>query len=468
MFGWAGQILRVDLSNQVASKEPTEPYTRRFIGGRGIAGKIVYDEVDTTVSPFDPANKIFFCPGVLTGTPAPSTSRLKVFGLAANGFLGTAGLGAYIPNQIKWAGYDLIIVEGKSDKPVYVYINNDSVEFKDASDLWGKDVYETQLIIKEELGNSVQVMCIGPGGEKSIAFGSVHTDWGSAAARCGFGGIMGSKNLKAIAVTGTGAIKIAKMEEFLKAAEEERNWFKDKCSLKDAAGLNFFDASNLWASISYKKGIGAIGNWEPVDWSEAPIPMREKEQEFHDKCGIGLHGCDGCPIYHFPQYDVPGTGRGGAKCTGTMNITRYIYNDDFKLGFQVYNLVNKYGLDVVSTTSITNFLTELYHRGLITEKDTDGIPMKRGDVKAIISAIHKIGKQEGFGKLFKDGVLAGARKIGRGAEEYAMHVRGRELEPFDYRILKALALSTGVNTKDFIDGQVCRYEGSEGVLRRAG
>jgi aldehyde:ferredoxin oxidoreductase len=452
MFGWAGQILRLDLSNRMALKEPTEPYVQRFIGGRGIAMKIAYDEIDTTVSPFDPANKLFFCPGVLTGTPAPSTGRLKVFGLAPNGFLGAAGLGAYIPNQIKWAGYDLIVAEGKSDKPVYVYISNDIVEFKDASHLWGKDVYETQLLIKEKLGNSVHVMCIGPGGEKCIAFASVHTDWGSAAGMSGLGGIMGAKNLKAVAVAGAGAIRIARIEEFLKAAEEQRNWFKSnpKCSLEALIEMDKHLPSNF-----YKSELSPVGNWEPVDWDTLPVPTPEEEDKFYQQYSMARPiGCDGCPQYHFPQFDVPGVGRSSAKCTGRWSVTVSIRNDDLKLGFQVYNLANRYGLDVCSVTNITNFLTELYNKGIITEKDTDGIAMKPGDIKAVIAATHKIGKQEGFGKLFKDGVLAGARQIGRGAEEYAMHCKERELEPYSYRIVKQFALATAVDTRsNYVDAQ---------------
>ena len=443
-FGWAGKILRVDLSNRESSTEPVEPYTRSFVGGRGISVKMLFDEVDPQLSPFDPENKLFFGPGVLTGTPATGSDRLKVTALAAGGFLRNAGLGGSVPNAIKCAGYDLIVVQGKSDKPVYLYINNDSVEFKDASHIWGKDTYETQQIIKDELGQSVEVMCIGPAGENAVIFGSIHTGWTSAAGRCGFGGIMGSKNLKAIAVRGTREVKIAQLEEFLKVAEEQKKFFENK-----DAKMVLQTGPDRWIAWGFQEfGTGPRGNWEACDW--APMYITRMD-EFASTYGQGEEACGKCPISHYTIYEVPGIGRGGAKCTGLHSVTATLWNNDWKLGFHAYNLINRYGLDVMSAASVIAFLMELYDKGIITAKDTDGIPMRKGDENAIISAIHKIGKQEGFGKLFKDGVSDGARKIGRGAEDYAMAVKGMELQPFEYRAIKQSALAAATNTKDVID-----------------
>ena len=219
-FGWTGQILRVDLSKRESSIEDTEPYTHSFIGGRGINVKIIYDEVDHKVSPFDPANRLCFGPGPLGGTLAPACSRMKVTTMSPNGLITNSGIGGFVGAEIRHAGYDNIIIQGKSDKPVYLYINDDSVEIRDAGHIWGKDTWEAQQIIKKELGNSVQTMCIGPAGEKLVSFGSIITGRQSSAGRGGTGTIMGSKNLKAIAVRGTKEIKIAKPEEFIAACEE--------------------------------------------------------------------------------------------------------------------------------------------------------------------------------------------------------------------------------------------------------
>jgi aldehyde:ferredoxin oxidoreductase len=444
-FGWAGQILRADLSDGRISKEPVEPYTRHFIGGRGVSAKMLFDEVAPKLSLYDPANRIFFGPGVLTGTPAAGSSRLKVTGVGAGGWVRAAGLGGNIPQAMKWAGYDLIVVQGKSDTPVYLYIHDDSVEIRDASHIWGKDTYETQLILKDELGKPFEVMCIGPGGENEVAFGSIHTDWGSAAGRCGFGGVMGSKKLKAIAVKGTRGVRIAKLEEFLKLAEEQREAYaanKEGIETMQTVGTKCL----AWAW--QRAGVSPRGNFEECDWD---LMQFTKMDDFYNKYGVCPHVCGSCPIEHFTTFEMRGVGKGAAKCTGTHSVTVTIWNNDWELAFRAYNLINRYGLDIISTCNIIAFLMELYDRGIITAEDTDGVPMKKGNEDAIITAIRKIGEQEGFGRLFKEGVVQGAKQIGSGAEKYAMAVKGMELEPYEYRVIKQMALATATNTKDLID-----------------
>ncbi len=442
--GWAGKILRVDLTNRESSVEPVEPYTRSFIGGRGISVKKIYDEVDPQLSPYDPGNKLCFGPGVLTGTPAAASGRLKVTGMAAGGLLRHAGLGGQAPAEIKWAGYDLIIIQGKADKPVYIRIHDDSVEIKDAGHIWGKDVYETQEILKDGLGDSFEVICIGPGGENALSFASIHTGWGSAAGRCGFGGVMGSKNLKAIAVRGTRGLKIAKTEEFLEVAEEQRRSFAANELVIDEIKAG----GDKWVAWSGEHGgIMARGNFEACDWGTLHFP---KLDDFASKYRVGPHGCPSCPISHFEVYDVPGIGRGAAKCVGVQSIATLWTNDE-NLWFHAYNLMNRYGMDVCSTANIIAFLMELHEKGIIMAEDTDGIPMIKGDRNAIISAIHMLAKQEGFGKLFKDGVVQGAKKLGRGAEDYAMATKELELQPYELRAFKQAALATVTNTKDCID-----------------
>ena len=447
-FGWAGEILRIDLSNRKSSTEPVEPYTRSFIGGRGISVKMLYDEVDPKLSPFDPANKLFFGPGVLTGTPTAGSSRLKITGLAAGGFLRHSGLGGHVPKEIKWAGYDIITIQGKLDKPGYLYIYNDSVEFKDASHIWGKDTYETQQTIKDELGQSVEVMCIGPAAENGVTFSSIHTGWGSAAGLCGFGGVMGSKNLKAIAVRGTRGIKIANLEEFLKLAEEQRQSFAENAEAISGIQMGAgWDQATDWQRF----GMGSTGNFEEIpgwDWKSTRVPSMV---DFANKYGISQCVCGNCPISHNMVYEVPGIGKGGAKCTGLSSVTLTLWNNDWELAFHAYDLINRYGLDVIATTNIIAFLMELYDKGIITDKDTDGIPIIRGDENTIISTIHKIGKQEGFGKLFKDGLAEAAKKIGKGTDYYAAVTKGLELEPYAYRVMKQYALAQATNTKGMID-----------------
>ncbi|MFC1950654.1 aldehyde ferredoxin oxidoreductase N-terminal domain-containing protein, partial [Chloroflexota bacterium] len=256
-FGWTGQILRVNLSKKESIIEDTEPYTRSFVGGRGINVKVVYDEVGPKVLPYDPENRLCFGPGPLGGTLSPGSSRVKITSMSPNGLIASAGIGAYIGAEIRHAGYDNLVLQGKSDKPAYLYINDDSVKIRDASHIWGKDTWEAQQVLKSELGDSVQTMCIGPGGENLVSFGAIVAGRQSVAGRGGMGAIMGSKNLKAIAVRGTKEVKIAKPEEFTTASEQahkelRENPHVEQMKKEDPGVLDYF----------LRSGNFYLGNYE--------------------------------------------------------------------------------------------------------------------------------------------------------------------------------------------------------------
>ncbi|MFC1907992.1 aldehyde ferredoxin oxidoreductase family protein [Chloroflexota bacterium] len=445
-FGWLGQILRVDLSKKESITEDTEPYTRSFIGGRGINVKVVYDEVGSKVLPYDPENRLCFGPGVLSGTLSPSSARMKVTTMSPNGLLVNSGIGGYSAVGIRQAGYDNIIIQGKSDKPVYIYINNDKVEIKDAGHIWGKDTWEAEQIIKGEVGDSVQTLCIGPGGENLVSFGSIINGRQSVAGRGGMGTIMGSKKLKAMAIRGTQEIKIAKPEEFITACEQTHKWIREHPITKDFVEIG----DNGAADHMFRSEQVYLGNYEgDVSWDEAG--EYGGGGEFWDQYSISKYECFGCPAGHSAMFKVPGIGIGSSDCVRWTTFVGPVWNTDRKVTFHASYLCDKYGLDNVSTSNAISFLMELYHRGIITEKDTDGIAMKRGDEKAITSTIHKIGKQEGFGKLFKDGVLGAARAIGKGAEDCAMVVKGLEMYPLNVLTYRNYALSAAVGNRDEIE-----------------
>ncbi|MFC1950647.1 aldehyde ferredoxin oxidoreductase family protein [Chloroflexota bacterium] len=449
-FGWTGQILRVDLSKKESTTEDTEPYARSFIGGRGINVKVIYDEVGPKVSPYDPENRLCFGPGPLGGTLAPGSSRTTVTTMSPRGLIVSSSKGGHIGAAIRHAGYDNIIIQGQSDKPVYLYINDDSVEVKDASHIWGKDTWEAQQMIKSELGDSVEIMCIGPGGENLVNFGCILTgvELGSAAGRGGMGAVMGSKRLKAIAARGTRGVKIANLEEFITASEQAREWIIEDPSTKSMKEAG--DEGQL--DELYDNGCFIFGNWEgDVNWDEQGKFGDAKE--FWEHYGTGKYGCHGCPVAHFTAFNIPGVGTAKTRCIGWMTFGGPVWNNDRRLMVHASSICDRYGLDYCSTGMSISFLMELYHRGIITEKDTDGIAMKRGDEKAIISTIHKIGKQEGFGKLFRDGVLGAAKTIGKGAEDCAIVVKGLEMYPQECRAYRAQALGAAVGTKDVQDNQ---------------
>lgn len=448
MSGWSGRILRVDLSGRTYSTEPTAPYTS-FVGGRGISTKILFDEVGPDVKPFDPENRLIFGPGVLTGTPAPTSSRTTITTLLPNGTIGSSGFGGFIGAEIRHAGYDNIVVQGKADKPVYLYLHDDIVEFRDAAKVWGKDTVETPGLIRQEVGDpDVQVLCIGPAGENMVSFACVRTGVQAASGRGGTGAIMGSKNLKAIAVRGKYGIEIANIGEFLKVANQTGKMLLDHQSLQGPATKMSKLAVDLNDSPN-DRGVAVFGNWEQVDWEEIGAEnFARGGKDYYDKHYHARVGCNGCPIFRcYRICDDPETGLGTAKCYSQPMFTFRVWNREWDVMEAAGHLCNNYGLDVLSTANIIAFLMELYHRGIITAKDTDGIPMERGSKEAIMATIHKVARQEGYGKLFRDGVLAGAKLIGRGAEEFAMTVKGQEVGLHEFRGRKGSALVLAAGTK---------------------
>jgi len=452
-YGWAGRILRVDLSNRSSETEDVAPYTGDFVGGRGINVKILYDEAGNVASPFDPANRLCLGPGVLSGTAVPGSSRTEITSVSPRGMLDSAGIGGFIGTEIKHAGYDNIVIQGQSDSPTYVYIHNNRVEFKDASRLWGKDPWETQKEIRKELGDEdIQSACIGCAGENRVSFACILTGrLSSAAGRCGLGAIMGAKNLKAVAVKGTNSIKIAKPAAFLDECWEmhkiarqspffdrKRSCFSDKTIFK-----RYIDTSGKFVA----------GNWEDSDWQkdgfrgliEDPDEFWTKYAEHHQSKGSQQPGCFGCPVYHETFFKIPGNDDIAiAKCVDWLSLSGPVWLTSREQVIRAVYQCNKYGLDVVSTGNCISFLMELHHRGIISKEDTDGIAMRRGDLDAILSAIRKIANQEGFGKIFRNGVATAAKMIGSGAEKYAMHIKGLELYPEEDRAYKSMALLASV------------------------
>jgi aldehyde:ferredoxin oxidoreductase len=407
-MSWAGTILQVDLTGGKIEKEPTSRYVKDYIGNAGIAAKIFWDEIPPDMRPYNPENLLMFNTGPLTGTllgnKATVASKTPV---RANNPFAFVGLGGQFPSEMKYAGYDHIIVKGKAKEPVYLCINNDSVEIRDAKHLWGLDTHETQRMIKEELGDpDVQVACIGPAGENLVAYAIILHEIENTAAKKGFGSVMGSKNLKAIAIRGTKGLKIADPKAFLSLFDE----YYYEVSKGQAS---------LFAKMAQTEGISrqiaegyhtAYGGEIPEELPPSPT------KEWVSKYMVGPIGCAFCPVQCHQNFRVPGIGNGGTVCVNYFGLLlQFMYNaTDFEIWWKRTMLANRYGLDTLQIEMIGGWLVELYKRGIITADDTDGIPMERSSDKAITSLIEKIAKREGFGELFADGIVHAARKIGKG------------------------------------------------------
>ena len=229
---YGGTILRINLSEGKISKEPTSAYSGDFLGGRGINTKILYDGVPPEVGPLDPASLLIFGVGPLGGTPVPSGRVEITFKSPETGFLGSTNFGGFFGPELKFAGYDHIVFTGKADKPVYLWIYNDEVEIRDAANIWGKDTYEAQEILRAEGNPEARVACIGQAGENLVHFASVQSELGHGSGRTGMGCVMGSKNLKAIAVRGTKGVALADPERYLSLVTELQQELKNHPGIK--------------------------------------------------------------------------------------------------------------------------------------------------------------------------------------------------------------------------------------------
>ena len=430
----AGRILRVNLTDGEVSTEPVAPY-EKFMGGKGINLKILFDNIEAETGPFDPENPLLFGAGPLVGTPFPGASRIDVMSKSpVTGALGDAGMGGYLGAELKFAGYDNLVVEGIAEKPVYLYVRDDRVEIRDASAIWGRDTYETPVMVREDAGDpAAQVVCIGPAGERLVVYASIMSGTGNSAARTGIGAVMGSKNLKAIAIRGTGGLGVDRPNEFLEGC---------KRLLEDMK-------QNVMYQELHERGLTRIHDREMRGIYELMGKTWEGseticEEEFLNEHLHSRVGCFACPAACFDGYDISGVGSGTAKCSPYGDLTWDLKNPDLLVFWRTFVDCQRYGLDARSLSNAIEWLMQLHENGIISAEDTDGTPMEWGSPEAIIQMARKLCYREGIGDLLADGLPAAAKKIGRGAEEYLIIAKG---SPSDVHVppLKTRVLASAVS-----------------------
>ena len=404
----AGKILRVDVSHNRITSEPTAKYEEKFIGGRGIDIKILYDAVGPDVGPLDPENVISFGIGPFTGTLVPGSGRTHVMSKSpVSGLLGATSFGGLWAPEVKYAGYDQIVVEGKAEKPVYLFIDNEAVELKDAGNVWGKDTRETQEVIRQELGDpDIRVVCIGPAGEKLVRYAMVASGIDDTGGKTGLGAVMGSKNLKAIAVRGTRGIKIADPDRFFELCKQAHKAIMAEPTREEVLQFGTARGSDGYSAL----GMMGFSNWQAATHPEASGISREA---FIREYLYKSYGCFGCPMGCRQSYKLEGLDSGTLKCSQYDCFTGTVSNPDMRLNYEATILCQKGGIDIVQVSGIIAWLMELYQRGIITEKDTDGIPMEWGSRKALIDIIKKIIQREGIGDILAENFQTIAEKMGK-------------------------------------------------------
>ncbi|NQT73129.1 MAG: aldehyde ferredoxin oxidoreductase family protein [Chloroflexi bacterium] len=432
--GYMGKILFVNLSTgELKDETPDENLYRDYIGSYGLGARILWDRQLGGVDPLGPENMIGFVTGPLTGVPGFFGSRYTVVGKSPlTGSWGDANSGGYFGPHLKFAGYDAVFVTGAASKPTYLLIDDGKAELKDAGHLWGKDTNETEDILRAELGKKVYIAGIGPAGEKLSLISCVINDKGRAAGRSGLGAVMGSKKLKTIAVVGTKKVPVANEEKAAQVAKEYRGKLSGMMydifqQYGTAAGLN----------VCVMIGDSPVKNWAGTagDFPNGADISDQKVLDLVDR----KYACWGCPIVcgatmkagtqykyeagaHRPEYET-------LSSFGPMCL-----NDNLESIIKANDLCNRYGLDTISAGATIAFAIECYENGLISNEDTGGIELNWGNHEAIVAMTEMLANREGFGDILADGVKRAAEKIGKGAEQYAIHVGGQELPMHDPRM----------------------------------
>jgi aldehyde:ferredoxin oxidoreductase len=426
---YAGKILRINLSSGEISTEPTLNYAREWLGASGIAIKILFDELRPWVTPYEPANKLILGAGALLGTTAPGAckSNLSTLGPMTGGW--SSGCSdSYVGGQLKYAGYDSIVFEGKAHSPVYLWIYNDRIELRDAAHLWGSTTWETLDAIRNELADpTLHTISIGPAGENLVRGACVIQDRARAFGRCGIGAVMGSKNLKAIVAKGTGAVRVAHPEQFMETVTKARAMFKKAKSLeamRSYGTIGGLPRKQTISGVNYKNFQECV---LPDDMLKAIDPA-----ELIDNYAVSRQSFPGCAVgcsRHFHITEGPYAGLVTESCQmevlNTLQTRLAIREPTFMLKANAY--CNQLGLDVDAAGGAIGWAMECYQRGIIDERDTDGLRLNWGDAGVALELIRKISYREGFGAILSEGCARAADIIGRGSSYFAMHIKGQDL-----------------------------------------
>lgn len=427
IYGYAGKILRVNLSNGEINTENTMKSAKRFIGGRGVNQWLMFSEVKQSVWPFDSANKIVFGTGPLVGTAAPASGRYTVASKNAfTGGVGSANSGGFFGPELKYAGYDHIVIQGRNRYPCYIWIDDDLVKVMDAPHLWGKTTWETDDIIRKELGDKdVQIASIGPAGENLVRSACIVNNGGRVAGKCGLGAIMGSKNLKAVAVRGTGEIEVARPEEFMHLVERawEKLGIRHKKQIK---GLGRIGVHEIWNEFSGNP----VRNFQDGFWD--PDKIRKTSQRKLISYSTRKLACHACPMpcsYYLkvPSGEFAGVEGEGYYANTVMNFGCKLDVDNLPAIIQMHMLCSQYGLDVDATAGAIAWAMECYEKGILNKEDTGEMDLDWGDYQVVLGLIRKIAFRDGFGDLLAEGSKRASEIVGRGSEKYAMHIKGQDL-----------------------------------------
>ncbi len=441
--GYNGKILRVNLSeNSISTESIDQPFCRKYLGGAGVVLYFLWKELRQGIDPLGPDNKLIFALGPVTGVPLPGSGRNCIGAKSPlTGGIAKSEVGEFWGAELKRAGYDAVIVEGKAEKPVYLWIRDGEVGIADASHLWGRNTKETQQTIRAELGDRrIRVAVIGPAGENLVRYACIMNGLFDAAGRGGLGAVMGAKNLKAIAVRGSKAPRTSDPER----VKEFRQWL--------LANMRLVRGFHEFGTGAPMEAFEVMGNLPIRNFRDGSFPGAKmiSAVTIKDTIRVGMDGCFGCPVrckkvvkvqepypvdpaYGGPEYET--LAALGSNC-GIDNLKAIAKGNE---------LCGAYSLDTISVGGVIAFAMECFENGLLSIKDTGGIELRFGNDEAMLKVIELIAKREGIGDLLADGTASAAQKIGHGAEEFAIQVKRLEAGMHEPRVKAGLGLGYMVN-----------------------
>ena len=446
-YGYAGRILRVNLTKeQVKVQRLEKKLIAEFLGGRGFNIKRLYEEIPKSVQPLSPQNKLFFATGPLAGTAFPLGARFNVSAKSPlTGILGDSNAGGHFAAEMKFAGYDQIVIEGKSQKPVYVFIRDQEVQILDAKSLVGKDTYEATEAIKKDLGDrTIQVATVGPAAENGVLFAGIFANLARPAARTGMGTVMASKNLKAVAIKGTLSINVADPRKFWKIVEE----VEEEAYAHPQYWPRRIMGTTRILMLANRLGILPTRHFTSGTFEHAAEVSGERlAREYNVK----NRACFSCIVPCSRTYVIRGGEYAGLYGEGPeyeplSSFSARVGNSNLNLALKAVDMANRLGLDAITTAECIAWAMELYEKKKLTKKDTDGLELEWGNGEAILALIRKIAFREGFGNLLADGVREAAEKLGVG-KDIAFHVKGLEIIQADPRGLKGYGLGYAVASR---------------------
>ncbi len=473
MLGYAGRILYVDLGHRKTRTESVrKEFCEKYIGGNGFAIRLLYDNTRPQINPLEPENTLVFAVGPFAGTMVPTSGKYIVQAKSPlTNFMGESISSGAWGQNLKHAGYDAAVIVGRAETPVYLFIDDDIVQFREARDLWGKDAQQAGALIQEQIGDeNVSAATIGPAGENLVKFANITNDVSRQAGRTGMGAVMGSKNLKAVAVRGTKKIDVHDLDRLMEVC---RDLYK-QCQEKATEGYRTYGTPQS-VSVHNYLGILPTRNWQQSTFE----PAEKLSGEFlKSHYYVKTVACSGCPIACDHMSIVRDKSEGEEQASVEFETIYALGSEcgigDFPTIAKAANLCDRLGIDTMSAGVVIGWAMECFERGLLTKEDTDGIDLTFGNQDALIATVKRIAYREGIGDLLAEGVKKASNKLGRGSEHFAMHNKGLELPAYDVRGLKACALGFMTSTRggchlrssmyDFdVKGKVDRFKADESL-----